>query len=135
MIYLFSKRIFILSLLSSLFFAACSGDKIDEDKFVKIYSDLVIAQDTSRANQKNITEIKNRVLKRYSVNEKEYNATVEYYNEDPKKWSDFFDKVLAHLEILKSKSTAKQNKSNGEKSSDSGRIPKMNKIIRMDSLK
>jgi hypothetical protein len=93
------KYIFLLLLLL-LSFTGCSH-KINEDKFILIYSDLVIAQDTLKNN--NLDEIKNTVFKRYNVSETEYIETLNYYNSDPRKWEAFFNKTISHLEGLRSK--------------------------------
>lgn len=90
-----------LPLLLTLFFAGCSH-KINEDKFILIYSDLVIAQDTLKDNN-NLDEIKNKVFKRYNVSEREYSETLNYYNSNPRKWQAFFNKAISHLEGLRSK--------------------------------
>ena len=92
------KFILLLFLLS---FAGCSN-KINEDKFILVYSDLVMAQDTLKGNFKQ-SEIKNLVFKKYNVSEKEYNETLNYYNSDPRKWEAFFNKTISHLEGLRSK--------------------------------
>ena len=92
------KSLLLLFLFS---FAGCSH-KINEDKFILIYSDLVIAQDTTKGNIK-LGEIKNMVFKRYNVSEKEYTETLNYYNSDPRKWENFFNKTISHLEGLRSK--------------------------------
>ena len=90
-----------LLLLLVFSFAGCSH-RINEDKFVLIYSDLVIAKDTLKENI-NLDEIKNRVFKRYNVSAKEYSETLNYYNSDPRKWEPFFNKTISHLEDLRSK--------------------------------
>ena len=95
----FRERFFLVLILLS--FAGCSH-KINEDKFILIYSDLVIAQDTLKRNFKQ-GEIKNLVFKRYNVSEKEYSETLNYYNSDPRKWEAFFNKTISHLEGLRSK--------------------------------
>lgn len=89
----------LLLLLLLLLFVGCSH-RINEDKFILVYSDLVIAQDTLRGNQE---EIKNVVFKKYNISEKDYSETLEYYNRDPKKWEAFFNKTISHLENLRSK--------------------------------
>ena len=81
--------------------ASCSDSPpVKEDKFVKIYVDMLIAQDSTGSNGKQLEGIKKEVLKRYSVSETDYNSTLKFYNADPKRWSDFFDKAIAYLEKL-----------------------------------
>ena len=81
---------------------SCSkSPAVKEDKFIKLYVDMLIAQDTSKANGKQLEIVKKQVLKKYSVSESEYDSTLNFYNEDPKRWSEFFDKAITYLEQLK----------------------------------
>jgi hypothetical protein len=91
----------ILLLLLLMTFTGCSG-RLNEDKFILIYSDLVIALDTAKVNT-NLDQIKSTVFKKYNVSEKEYSATLNYYNSDPRKWEAFFNKTISHLEGLRNK--------------------------------
>ena len=93
-------RISALLILFTLI-AGCS-DRIKEDKFILVYSDLWIAKDTTQGNP-NQDKIKNSVFTKYGVTSKEYDATLNYYNSDPRKWEPFFTKTIAHLEGLRSK--------------------------------
>ena len=95
----FSKKLLLILFLFS--FAGCSN-RIKEDKFILVYSDLVIAQDTIK-NNNNLENIKNTVFKKYNVSGKEYSETLNYYNSDPRKWEAFFNKAISHLEDLRSK--------------------------------
>lgn len=96
-------------LLAALFFiSGCQGDKIiDEEKFIKLYTDLVIAQDTSNADYNMMIKIRSDILNRYHVNVSQYQSTLDYYNEEPARWQVFFDKVTAYVEELK-KNAAKK---------------------------
>jgi hypothetical protein len=85
-----------------LLFTGCQAHKIQEDKFIKVYTDIMIAQDTSRPNT-NINLIKQQVFNKDGVTEKQYDYTVDYYNKDPKKWEAFFNKAITYLESQKSK--------------------------------
>ena len=96
------RFLFKLSLIALVFVVAgCSG-RIKEDKFVLVYTDLIIAQDTL-GNNFNLNKAKDKIFKRYNVSAKEYDATLNYYHQDPKQWEQFFTKAIAHLESLKSK--------------------------------
>jgi Domain of unknown function (DUF4296) len=91
-------------LLFTLFFG-CSNDKvIEENKFVKIYTDLVIIQDTLKGNKTALDSVKQVVFKKYDVVPEQYDSTISYYNKDAKRWEGFFNKATAHIETLKSKS-------------------------------
>ena len=62
---------------------------------------MLIAQDTTRSDGRQLEVIKKEVLKRYSVSDADYNSTLKFYNSEPKRWSEFFDKAIAYLEQLK----------------------------------
>jgi hypothetical protein len=87
------KYIVILFLLLVIAAGCQREGVIDEDKFVQVYADLLIAGDTV-----SIKEAKNEVFGRYNINQNEYNNTVEYYSSNPAEWETFFNKVIAHIE-------------------------------------
>ena len=93
-------------------FSACQNqNRINEDKFVKIYTDMVIAQDSiiDRKTPDSLqvvnprTNARNEILKRYNVSLDQYQSTVDYYNQDPERWQTFFDKVIAEVDSMKTK--------------------------------
>jgi hypothetical protein len=86
---------------------------IDEKKFVKIYTDMIIMQDTSSLSQ---PIIKEKVLKKFSVSENDYNNTIKFYNNDPEKWQTFFDSVIVYIERIKPKTKKPDVKSLPEQS-------------------
>lgn len=103
-------KIFITYLLFIILLSGCAKPSlIDEDKLVIIYTELVIAQDTTSQQGEDFSSIKQQILDKYEVTEGEYNETIEYYNEDPERWNEFFDKALARLEALR-KAAAPQPK-------------------------
>jgi len=91
----------LLVILFLFLFAGCSN-RINEDKFVLVFSDLVIAQDSLGNNFKQ-DAVKTTVFKKYNITNKEYDATLAYYNSNPKKWDQFFNKAIAHLEDLRTR--------------------------------
>ena len=92
-------KLFIILFL--LIVAGCSK-RINEDKFVLVYTDIIIAQDSLGGNFKQ-DAVKSTVFKRYKISQKEYDATLEYYNNNPKKWDQFFTKAITHLQELRSR--------------------------------
>jgi hypothetical protein len=87
-----------------LLISSCSNDKIlDEDKFVKIYTDLVIAHDTLPGGRANFDSVKLNIYKKYGITSGQYDSTVNYYNEDIERWQGFFDKTTAYIDTLKHK--------------------------------
>ena len=105
LIYLNKVFVFLFLLCTVSFINGCSGDNIiSEDKFVKIYSDLIIAQDTVSSRMKNNQELRKEILSRYNVTEAQYKATVDFYNKNPNQWEEFFTKVTAYINELKKNS-------------------------------
>lgn len=87
--------------LSLLFFIfpGCSDERIiKEDKLVLMYTDLLIIQDTVVLDDKGVDSLRQSVFKKYNVTEKDYQNTIDYYNEDLERWEEFFDEVTAHIE-------------------------------------
>jgi Domain of unknown function (DUF4296) len=105
---------YILS-FTILLISGCSNDKIlDETKFVKVYTDLVIANDTLSATKSNFDSVKQTVFKRYGITSGQYDSTVNYYNKDMKRWESFFNTVTSYIDTLRSnknstKSSPKEN--------------------------
>jgi hypothetical protein len=93
----------ILLLLSFLIFAGgCSDSKLlKEEKFLRVYTDLVIAQDTSNADYNKIDGLKQIIFKKHNITNEQYERTFNYYNENPSRWDAFFEKVIHHVEALK----------------------------------
>ena len=80
---------------------SCSDEKvIDEDKFILVYADLIIAQDTSKSSAET-DSIKQLVFSRHNITDNEYENTIDYYNRDPERWEEFFNKAIAHVESLR----------------------------------
>ncbi|MBK7630432.1 MAG: DUF4296 domain-containing protein [Ignavibacteriales bacterium] len=96
--------IFFLLIISTVLQSCKKSSPIDEKKFIKIYVDMIFMQDTSSLAQ---TIIKQKVLEKFTVNEKDYDATISYYNNDPEKWQKFFDSTIVYIESLKPKPTKK----------------------------
>ena len=89
-------------IIATLFLSACDkGPPIPEEKFKKVYVDLLIIQDTTTANNFSIDSVKSLVFTRHNIAAEEYDATVNYYNSQPEKWAAFFDSTTAYVERLK----------------------------------
>ena len=92
--------IFIFVIL--ILFPACEKEPaISEDKFIKVYVDLLIIQDTTSTDSFSLDSLKAIVFEKNNITAEQYDATIQYYNEHPKRWEDFFDKALAYGEKLK----------------------------------
>jgi hypothetical protein len=98
--FFFTKLSFFLIILISV--VTCEkGPAIPEDKFIKVYVDLLILQDTTSTNNISLDSLKAIVFEKNEITADQYDATIQYYNKYPKRWEEFFDKALAYAEKLK----------------------------------
>lgn len=98
----------LIAAVFSIILYSCDGsNKIPEDDFIKIYSDIIIAQDTLKLSGEELLSIKKNILKKHNYSEQDYEFTVNYYNEDVKRWEIFFDKAIKYLEDLRKKEVPK----------------------------
>jgi len=84
----------------SVISSGCSNKTVNEDKFAKIYAEMIMAQDTANYAPNNFKPVQDTIFKRYGVTRAEYTSTVEAYNKDPEKWEKFFDKAISYVESL-----------------------------------
>ena len=102
-----TDKLFIL-LTAILILPGCSKSRVmSEDKFMKVYVDLVVAQDTSNAPITKFDSVKAIVFKHNGITKDEYDATIDYYNKDPQKWQDFFRKTTMYVDKLRSQNLPK----------------------------
>lgn len=71
---------------------------VEQDKLVRIYSDMLIMQDSSSLSG---IEIQNKVLKVYDVSISDYQTSIEHLKKEPERWQKFYDSVVVHLQSLK----------------------------------
>ena len=98
-------NIYILSItFLFLFITGCSNDRIlDEDKFVKVYTDLVIAHDTIPEKTTNFDSVKQAVFNKYGITAGQYDSTVNYYNKNAERWQSFFKTATSYIDTLMKK--------------------------------
>lgn len=89
----------------SLFCSACSKQVISKEKFVDVYCDLSIAQDTLEFREFNTK--KKDIIKKYGITEKELKTTYEYYYSNPELWEPFFKSATEKIEKLRALKTKK----------------------------
>jgi len=96
-----TKNITIVFLITVFIFSCSNDDILPEDKFVKIYIDILVAQDTLNDNSISNDSLKTLILQKYNVADSVFTKTIEYYNYDPAKWEKFFEDAIKHVEELK----------------------------------
>lgn len=80
---------------------SCSDKTIDHDKFIDVYVDLRIAEDTVRSDNYDIQKLHKEILKKHGITEEQYNSTFKYFNENPELWEKFYDEAIARVDTLK----------------------------------
>lgn len=97
---MWNKSIAFLLFVSSVsVFISCKNEPpISEDKFVKIYANIILSQDTLKIS---LPHIRQNVLSKYNYTENDYNQTVKFYNTNPERWQKIFDEVIVYVEKLK----------------------------------
>ena len=86
----------------TVFIFSCSKDDIiPEDKFIKIYIDILVAQDTLTDNSISNDSLKTLILQKHNVTDSLFTKTIEYYNYNPDKWEKFFEDAIKQVEELK----------------------------------
>jgi len=101
MIRKFLSYSFITTILNAsiLFSYGCNQNKIiDEEKFIKIYTDIIIAADTASDKTHSKDEIRNSVFTKHKVTLNDYKSTLQYYNQNSERWEKFFSKAITYLE-------------------------------------
>ena len=97
------KKYFLLVLILFLFAFCSEKPPVPEEKMIKIYTDLMFAQDTVLITSENVDSLKSEVFKRNDVLENDYVNTLEFYNKSPHRWEKFFKRVIEYVESLKTK--------------------------------
>jgi hypothetical protein len=98
------KKFFLLIfyILLFAFLTHCSEEEIlPEDELIKIYVDILIAQDTTTDKSITTDSLKTIVLKNYDVPDSLYVKSIEHYNSSPAKWEAFFDNAIKYVEELR----------------------------------
>ena len=96
-----TKNITIIFLMTVFIFSCSKDDIIPEDKFIKIYIDILVAQDTLTDNSISNDSLKTLVLQKHNVTDSLFTKTIEYYNYNPDKWEKFFEDAIKQVEELK----------------------------------
>jgi Domain of unknown function (DUF4296) len=100
-IHLFIYGTFLGSVLAlSVLLISCSGEPKNQDKIIDAYIDLRIAEDTLKADGPELDKLKTEILNKNNLTEKEYEAAINYYNENPQMWDNFYNKIIARADTL-----------------------------------
>lgn len=96
----FSSFVIYIPILLITFSACEENPPIPDQKFLELYVDLLIIQDTTTTNF-SLDSVKTLVLDRFNVSIEQYDAMLKYYNSTPEKWIVFYDSATAYVERLR----------------------------------
>ena len=92
----------ILYVLLFAFLSNCSEEEIfPEEKLIKIYVDILIAQDTTSDKSISTDSLKALVLNKHDVPDSLYLKAIEHYKSSPAKWEAFFNNAIKYVEELR----------------------------------
>jgi hypothetical protein len=92
----------VLILFTALLNLACQEKApIPEEKLIEVYVDLLIVQDTTRTDSLSLDSLQSIVFTRHNITAKTYDETISYYNSEPTRWEEFFNKAITYAEELK----------------------------------
>jgi len=96
------SQIVLTAVLCSLM-AGCEGDpdqKIPGEKMVDVYADVLIVTSAYEAGEEppDYFEQLDSVFTEHNVDRDIFFTTLDYYREDPYRWKDLLDRVIAELE-------------------------------------
>ena len=95
-----SKIIFLF--ITFVLFSACEkSPALPEDKFIKVYVDILVAQDTLQDKSIPPDSIRAIILKKHNIPDSLYTNTIDYYNSSEERWEKFFDRAIKYVEELK----------------------------------
>ena len=96
------KKCFLFCFFISLLIISCNKDKvIPEDRFIKVYVDILVAQDTLQDKSIPPDSIRAIILKKHNIPDSLYTNTIDYYNSSEERWKNFFDRAIKYVEELK----------------------------------
>jgi len=129
--FIYKAIIVNLAIAAALFILVCEKNtgiqKVDDNKFVQIYCDIVTLSDIIKPEARKL--LIDSVLTHYQVSKESYYATKKSYDENNEKWSRIYEKIVAELEKRAGElKESKEEKAENEeikketKSQDEGRL-------------
>ena len=96
-----SQKIYFLFLSICLIFFSCKDEPpIPDNKFIQVYVDILVAQDTTTVIPYSIDSLRKDVLAKNNISSAQYDSMINYYNARPEKWNTFFDSITVYVDRL-----------------------------------
>jgi hypothetical protein len=71
---------------------------MDENKFMRVYIELISFPDTVYGNKDSFESYKQSVLNKHNISKEDYKEMIDYYNSNPELWEEFFQKAIKYVE-------------------------------------
>jgi hypothetical protein len=90
---------FLVCIIAFLLFRAFrpSSKEFSEDKFVEVYVQLSIANDSFPSDSLKLKEEKKKILEQAEVTQEQIDDFVQRYNQKPEKWARVWKKIMERL--------------------------------------
>ncbi|MCF8260770.1 MAG: hypothetical protein K9J12_08350 [Melioribacteraceae bacterium] len=87
-------------------FNSCSTDNVDSKKnLARLYSDLIIAEETRYKGIDSLTIIRNQLFEKYKIDEEFLDSKIKEYSNNSDEWQNFYQYSLNYLDSLQSAKT------------------------------
>ena len=96
----FEKFLLFIFTLALINLSCDENPPIPEQKFLQIYVDLLVFQDTTTSSL-NTDSLKKVIFNNHGITADQYDSMIEYYNAKPEKWIPFFDSVTVYVDRLR----------------------------------
>lgn len=96
-----AQSVFVLLCVSLVLYACRANDEniISQKKMIDVYADvLIITSAVEEGEQLRYFEKLDSVLALHRINRKQFEASLDYYQENPQKWKELIDHVIIELE-------------------------------------
>ena len=92
----------LISIFIVFLFLSCGKDQharlpAKYQRFVHVYTELLKLKEKNIGHQEAYIDSSIAVLHKYQYTQEEYDQTLAYFNEKPKRWKVFYEEVLEQL--------------------------------------
>lgn len=90
-------RFFLLIAAAGIIFAGCGPKRLDKEKFILVYYDILLMQESRGGEIGAMELIRNEVYKKHGITDEEYRNTLAWYSEDKARWEEFYTGLTEYV--------------------------------------
>lgn len=83
-------RFILLIAAAGILFAGCGQKRLDREKFILVYYDILLLQESRGGEIGAMELIRDEVYKKHGITDEQYRNTLAWYSEDKARWEEFF---------------------------------------------